>query len=94
MGHNLGALSLISRCLPNLGNSNKTLKGIARELADRIKENASLDWTQWDAVRADMRRTVWRMLTKYGYQPDLQEAATTLVIQQAELMARNITTVL
>ena len=65
----------------------ETLKLIARELADRIKRKATLDWTQRDAVRADMRRTVRRLLAKYGYPPDAQEAATQLVIRQAELMA-------
>ena len=40
-----------------------------------------------ETVRADMRRTVRRLLTKYGYPPDAQEAATRLVIRQAELMA-------
>ena len=67
-----------------------TLKLIARELADRIKAKASLDWTQRETVRADMRRTVRRLLTKYGYPPDAQEAATQLVIRQAELMAEGI----
>jgi len=67
-----------------------TLKLIARELADRIKSKASLDWTQRETVRADMRRTVRRLLTKYGYPPDAQEAATQLVIRQAELMAESI----
>ncbi len=69
----------------------ETLKLIARELADRIKAKASLDWTQRETVRADMRRTVRRLLTKYGYPPDAQEAATQLVIRQAELMAEGIT---
>jgi type I restriction enzyme, R subunit len=64
-----------------------TLRRIARELAESIKRKATLDWAQRDAVRADMRRTVRRLLTKYGYPPDAQEAATQLVIQQAELMA-------
>ena len=67
-----------------------TLQLIARKLADRIKEKASLDWTQRETVRADMRRTIRRLLTKYGYPPDAQEAATQLVIQQAELMAEGI----
>lgn len=66
-----------------------TLKLIARELAERIKEKASLDWTQRETVRADMRRTVRRLLAKYGYPPDAQEDATQLVIRQAELMAEN-----
>ena len=34
-----------------------------------------------------MRRTIRRLLTKFGYPPDAQEFATRLVIQQAELMA-------
>jgi type I restriction enzyme R subunit len=63
------------------------LRRIARELAESIKRKATLDWTQRDAVRADMRRTVRRLLTKYGYPPDAQETATQLIIQQAELMA-------
>jgi len=67
-----------------------TLKLIARELADRIKSKASLDWTQRETVRADMRRTIRRLLTKYGYPPDAQEGATQLVIRQAELMAEGI----
>jgi type I restriction enzyme, R subunit len=67
-----------------------TLKLIARELADRIKSKASLDWTQRETVRADMRRTIRRLLTKYKYPPDAQESATQLVIRQAELMAEGI----
>jgi hypothetical protein len=50
----------------------------------------SLDWTQRDTVRADMRRTIRWLLTKYGYPPDAQEGATQLVIRQAELMADKI----
>ena len=64
-----------------------TLKLIARELTESIKRKATLDWTQRDTVRADMRRTVRRLLAKYRYPPDAQETATQLVIQQAELMA-------
>lgn len=66
-----------------------TLKRIAQELAVKIKAKSTLDWAQRDAVRADMRRSVRRLLTKYGYPPNLQEAATQLVIRQAELMAEN-----
>jgi type I restriction enzyme R subunit len=68
----------------------ETLKSIARELAESIKRKASLDWAQRDTVRADMRRTVRRLLAKHGYPPDDQESATQLVIKQAELMASAI----
>jgi type I restriction enzyme, R subunit len=67
-----------------------TLKLIARELTDRITAKASLDWTQRETVRADMRRTVRRLLAKYGYPPDAQETATQMVIRQAELMAEGL----
>ena len=55
------------------------LKVIARDLTDRIKTRASLDWTQRETVRADMRRTVRRLLARYGYPPDAEEAATRLI---------------
>ena len=66
-----------------------TLRVIAHDLAESIKAKASIDWTQREAVRADMRRTVRRLLARYGYPPDAQEAATQLVIRQAELMAES-----
>jgi type I restriction enzyme, R subunit len=66
------------------------LRIIARELSERIRSKASIDWTQRETVRADMRRTVRRLLSKYGYPPDAQETATQLVIQQAELMAETV----
>ncbi|WP_019571484.1 type I restriction endonuclease subunit R [Thioalkalivibrio sp. ALMg3] len=69
--------------------ADEILRQIAHELSDRIKAKATLDWTQRDSVRADMRRTVRRLLAKYGYPPDAQEAATQLVIRQAELLAEN-----
>jgi type I restriction enzyme R subunit len=68
----------------------ETLKAIARELAVKIKENASIDWTMKENVRANMRATVKRLLRKYKYPPDQQEAATDVVIQQAELICLNI----
>ena len=66
------------------------LRTIARELADRIRAKASLDWTERETVRADMRRTVRRLLAKHGYPPDAQAGATQLVIDQAELMASRL----
>jgi type I restriction enzyme, R subunit len=69
----------------------ETLRGVARELAVTIRRKATLDWTQREAVRADMRRTVRRLLARSGYPPDAQESATRLIIRQAELMAEGLT---
>lgn len=63
------------------------LKKIARELTDLIKKNTSIDWKFRDAVRANLRLMVKKLLKKYGYPPDKTKMATDLVIEQAELMS-------
>ena len=67
-----------------------TLRTIARELAVKIRESASIDWTIKETVRAGMRAMVKRLLRKYGYPPDKQESATKIVLEQAELLCSNI----
>lgn len=37
----------------------------------------------------ELRRLVKRVLRKYGYPPDMQESATLMVLEQAELLARD-----
>jgi len=65
------------------------LRLMARQLADMVKRMPKLDWTQRESVRADLRRSVRRLLAKYGYPPDLSEDATQLVLKQAELSTDN-----
>lgn len=64
-----------------------TLREIARILVEKVKSNASIDWTIKDDVKAKIRVIVKRTLRKYGYPPDLQKIATDTVLQQAELLA-------
>jgi type I restriction enzyme R subunit len=71
-----------------LGDQNLYL--IAREVAKSIRANVSIDWTIKESVRAKLRSAVKRVLRKYGYPPDKQESATDLVIQQAELLCRDL----
>jgi type I restriction enzyme R subunit len=66
-----------------------TLRLMARELAEMVKKMPKLDWTQRESVRADLRRSVRRLLAKFGYPPDLSEDATQLVLKQAELSTAN-----
>jgi type I restriction enzyme, R subunit len=66
----------------------ETLKKIARELVDSVRRNATIDWSEKEQVRARMRATIRRLLTRYGYPPDKQPAAIELVMHQAELLAR------
>jgi type I restriction enzyme R subunit len=63
-----------------------TLKAIARELVETVRRNVSIDWTVKETVRAKLRVMVKRVLRKYGYPPDKQEAATKTVLEQAELL--------
>ena len=62
-----------------------TLRLMARNLAEMVKRMPKLDWTQRESVRADLRRSVRRLLAKFGYPPDLSDDATQLVLKQAEL---------
>ena len=67
------------------------LKNIARELVETVRNNATIDWTVREAVRAKLRVMVKRILRKYGYPPDKQEKATRTVLEQAELIAADWT---
>ena len=82
------ALANNASAVTDLGD--ETLKAIARELADRIRKSATIDWTIKETVRAEMRAMVRRLLRKYKYPPDQQEAATELVLAQAETLAHSL----
>ena len=64
-----------------------TLTKIARELAEMVKKNVTIDWTVRENVRAQLRVLVKRILRKYGYPPDKQEKATQTVLEQAEVLS-------
>lgn len=70
-------------------------KQILRELAvvltDSIRKNVSLDWTIKESARAKLRVVVKRLLKKYGYPPDMELLATETVLEQAELLADELT---
>jgi type I restriction enzyme, R subunit len=63
------------------------LRVIAQELVASIKGSVSVDWMHREAARARMRVLVKRILRKYGYPPDLQDAAVQNVLQQAEALS-------
>ena len=64
-----------------------TLRVIAHELVTAIKSNVSVDWMHRELARANIRRHVKRLLRKYGYPPDLQDAAVQNILQQAEALS-------
>jgi type I restriction enzyme, R subunit len=63
------------------------LRVIAHELVMSLKGSVTVDWMHRDAARARLRVLVKRILRKYGYPPDLQDAAVQMVLQQAEALS-------
>lgn len=66
------------------------LRELAVVLTETIRQNASIDWTLKESVRAKLKVSVKRILRKYGYPPDMQKLATETVLKQAEMMAGEI----
>ncbi|WP_025847149.1 type I restriction endonuclease subunit R [Brevibacillus agri] len=63
------------------------LREIAREIADKVRRNATIDWNIKESVRARLMVLVRRTLNKYGYPPDKQEKAIKIIMKQAENLA-------
>ncbi len=70
----------------------ETLRELTHKLVETVKSKAKLDWTKRETVRAEMRAAVKRLLKKYKYPPDRQESAVSLVLEQAELLAQDLST--
>jgi len=69
--------------------SDEVLAVIAHDLVEAIRSSVTIDWTQKEAVRANMRRKVKRLLRQHGYPPDKREEAVITVIEQAEAVCRD-----
>ena len=63
------------------------MRHIAQELVDTIRKNTSIDWIVRENVQARMRIAVKKILRKHGYPPDMEVKATETVLEQAKLMA-------
>jgi type I restriction enzyme R subunit len=70
---------------------NEVLRELAVYLSEVVKNNATIDWTIKESVRAKLKVMVKRALRKFGYPPDLQKLATDTVLKQAELLASHWT---
>jgi type I restriction enzyme R subunit len=65
------------------------LKFLAQKLVDRVKQSVSIDWQIRENARAQIRVMVKRLLREFGYPPDMQQRATELVLQQAEVLCKD-----
>lgn len=68
----------------------ETLKAMARELVQLIRNNTTIDWTKKENVQARLRVAIKRLLKKYDYPPDKQEKAIEIVMKQAKLWCEEI----
>jgi type I restriction enzyme R subunit len=66
--------------------SDETMKKIAHELTESLRQNLTVDWSERESVRAKLRLMVKRILRKYKYPPDQQDAAVQLILQQAQAL--------
>ena len=64
------------------------LKMLAMELVLRVRQSVTIDWMLRENARAQIRVLVKRILRHYGYPPDMEQKATDLVLEQAEVLCK------
>lgn len=62
----------------------ETLKKIAVEITDKLRNSSTVDWQVSESVRATLRILVRRTLKKWKYPSQGEEAAIEFVLKQAE----------
>jgi len=69
----------------------EVLMTMARELAEKLRGNLSIDWQYKENVRARLRTMIKALLKRYKYPPDQEAAAIELVLQQTEMISEEWT---
>ena len=69
---------------------NEKLQLLAGVLVQTVRDNAGVDWWRRENVRQKMRIAVKRLLRRFGFPPDLEQAAVQDVIRQAEAIAAEV----
>ena len=60
-------------------------------LTQRVRQNASIDWTIKESVKDKLKVIVKHTLRQFGYPPDLQLLTTEMVLEQTEKIANALT---
>jgi type I restriction enzyme R subunit len=55
-----------------------------------VKNSVTIDWDKKESVQARMRVMIKRILKKFGYPPDKQEKAVRTILEQAKLIADDL----
>ena len=67
----------------------EVLVEMAREIAKKLRENRTIDWTRKENVRARLRMLIRTLLKRYKYPPDQEQEAIDLVLRQAEVVCED-----
>ena len=62
------------------------LATMARELAEMLRRDTTIDWQFKENVRAKLRLKIKTLLKRYKYPPDQQASAVETVLLQAETL--------
>jgi type I restriction enzyme, R subunit len=65
----------------------ETLKAIAREVTEKLRNGTSVDWQKRESVRARLRNLLRITLRRYKYPLEGQDDAIRLVLEQAERLS-------
>jgi type I restriction enzyme R subunit len=63
---------------------------IATELVTKVRNSATIDWSLREQSKAGMRILIKRTLKRWGYPPDLEDAAVALVLDQAKVLCDEV----
>ncbi|MFD1014408.1 type I restriction endonuclease subunit R [Winogradskyella rapida] len=63
------------------------MKELIHTIVDVVRNNATVDWSKRDDVRAKLRLTVKKILMRYGYPPDVAKMEADKVLAQSENLA-------
>ena len=66
------------------------LATMARELAEMLRRDATIDWQFKENVRAKLRLKIKTLLKRYKYPPDQQVSAVETVLLQAETLGEDL----
>ncbi len=68
----------------------EVLATMAKELAEMLRRDATIDWQFKENVRAKLRVKIKTLLKRYNYPPDAEKKAINTVLEQAEVLGEHM----
>ncbi|MGJ0490821.1 type I restriction enzyme endonuclease domain-containing protein [Methylobacter sp.] len=61
---------------------------MAHKPIESLRQNLSVDWSECESIRAELRLMAKRILSKFKHTPAQQESAVELILQQAQALGK------